>query len=62
VQEDPDFKPIPPEFRAKMNELAHFLDEYFNPGLPGLGRGERHARGAEITFPGAEVYDEEVLR
>ena len=41
MQEDPDFQPIPPEFHAKMNALAEVLDEYFSPGLPGLGRGER---------------------
>lgn len=39
--DDPDFQPIQPAFHAQMNALAQTLDEYFNPGLPGLGRGER---------------------
>lgn len=41
VADDPDFKPIPPEFHAKMNALADVLDNMFNPSLPGLPRGER---------------------
>jgi hypothetical protein len=34
--DDPDHKPIPPEFHAQMNALAETLDEIFNPLPPGV--------------------------
>lgn len=49
MQEDPDFKPIPPEFHAQMNALAEMLDEYFNPGLPGLGPAKVKKIGFFLT-------------
>lgn len=30
--DDPDFRPIPPEFHKLMNDLARELDDRFNPG------------------------------
>lgn len=36
--DDPDHKPIPPDFRETLNALAEVLDDYFNPSLPGLPR------------------------
>lgn len=39
---DPDHQPIPPEFRELLNDLAHELDDRFNPHpLPGLGERTR---------------------
>lgn len=33
---DPDHQPIPPEYREFLNDLAHELDERFNPTPPGV--------------------------
>lgn len=41
IHDDPDHRPIPPEFHEKMNSLAAALDEMFNPTLPGLPAGEK---------------------
>lgn len=42
VAEDPDHRPIPPEYRQLMNDLAGALDEMFNPPpAPGLPPGEK---------------------
>lgn len=41
VHEDPDHRPIPPEYHRFMNELAKELDERFNPTLPGLPGGPK---------------------
>ena len=48
---DPDFKPIPPEFHKLMNELAKELDDRFNPPpLPGLGERKRTVGFFLTTF------------
>jgi len=49
MQEDPDHQPITPEFHALMNALAETLDEYFNPGLPGLGPAKVKKIGFFLT-------------
>jgi hypothetical protein len=40
--------PIQKEYREKMNELAHFLDEYFNEHAKG---GERETGFVLMVFP-----------
>lgn len=48
---DPDLKPIPPEFHKLMNDLARELDERFNPSpLPGLGERKRTVGFFLTTF------------
>lgn len=51
MQEDPDFKPIPPEFHEMMNALARELDDRFNPpALPGLGERKKTVGFFLTTF------------
>lgn len=42
MTDDPDFRPIDPQFYELMNGLAHVLDEAFNPPpAPDIPRGKR---------------------